>query len=258
MRNRFGWITCTLVAAFAASSFAQTAQCPMGEKKTSASCQEAAKSGCCSKAVAANANTTKAECEVNGKKVAYDMPAMYYMVGDEKTCCDQTAAKMAEKASKPVIYLVGEKKFENRTEAMTAYAAVLDSYLQDNLQVKYAVGDKCVACPNEAASLAKSNNGKVQYRLVSFNFDDESKAKDALSKAKAAIDKTGCSASCATKSGCCKKDAATVAAKDGEKNCSAGEGKTLTNCCKEAEGKVELAKARIELAVKAIAEVAGA
>jgi hypothetical protein len=99
----------------------------------------------------------------------------------------------------------------------------------------------------------------VQYRLASFTFEDEAKAKTALVKAKAAIEKTGCSASCATKPGCCKKDATATAAKDsGEtKQCCAGEGKTLKNCCKEAEGKVELAKARIEQAMKAIAEIAG-
>lgn len=267
MRTRFGWIACSVLALATAASFAQESQCPMSGKK--ASCQESAKAsgGCSAKAAAANEGTVKAECEVNGKKVAYEMPAMFYMVGDEKTCCDKTAAQMAEKASKPVIYVVGEKKYEDRAEAMTAYAGLLDNYLENNLQVKYAVGDKCVACPMEAASLAKSANGKVQYRLASFTFDDEAKAKNALEKAKTAISKTGCSAACATKSGCCKKDATTVASKDsstaaskdGEKaQCSAGEGKTLAHCCKEAEGKVELAKARIDLAMKTIAEVAGA
>lgn len=258
MRTRFALIVCSLFA-FSAASIAQDAQCPMSAKK--ASCQDAAKSSdsCGSKAVAAKDGSMKAHCDVNGKKVAYEIPAMYYLVGDEKTCCDKTAAQMAEKASKPIIYVVDGKKIEDRAEAMIAYAEVLDCYLQKNLQVTYAVGDKSVACPNEAASLAKNSDGKVQYRLASFTFEDEAKAKAALVKAKAAIEKTGCAASCATKSGCCKSDAAKTAAKDGDKTkqCSAGEGKTLKNCCKEAEGKVELAKARIEQAMKAIAEIAG-
>lgn len=243
------------------------------------------KSGDCAKKCA----TAKASCEVRGKKVEYDVPAMTYKVGDKETCCEKMALEAAKGEEKAVKFIVAGKSFDTKSEAMTAYAETLDNYLNNQvLTVRYAVGDECVACPMAAGALAKSKNEKMKYRLASFNFDDQEKADKALAAAKKAID-GGCKAGEAK--GCCAAKAeAKGESKDGEvkkvadakegqpagctghakdaeaKGCGATkEGQVAKasdekkiGCCKEAEGKVEVARAKIDAAIKAIAEVAGA
>ena len=48
------------------------------------------------------------------------LPKMTYRVGTENICCSESAAKMAEEKKSPLHYVVGEKVFEDKTEAYTS------------------------------------------------------------------------------------------------------------------------------------------
>lgn len=232
-----------------------------------------AKSDCAKKCAA----VAKASCEVGGKKVEYDMPALVYKVGDVETPCEKTALETAKGDEKAIKFIVAGKSYDTKSEAMTAYAETLDKYLNDQvLAVRYTVGDESVACPMTAREMASKSHTKVQYRVASFTFEDQEKADRALAAAKKAVNGGGCAKTCCksaaaktasaekkscgekvtevaqqdSKSGCGSAKATEVAQKDGESK--------SIGCCKEAAGKVDVARAKIENAIKAIAEVAGA
>jgi hypothetical protein len=197
------------------------------------------------------------------------------------------AAKGDEKAVK---FVVGDKTYATKAEAMDAYAAVLDGFLKESMNVKYVVGDECVACPMTAKSLAEKNNAKVRYRVASYTFEDQAKADAALARAREAVEKVGkekgsCSSSCSAtaksgetkscgsadaktvaageKKACCK-DAAKVASKDSKTGTDAkavastdGQTDAKSTCCQDAENKVNLAKAKLTAAMQTLAEAAG-
>ena len=48
------------------------------------------------------------------------LPKMTYRVGTEDLCCSESAAKLAEKEKTDVHFVVGEKVFDDKTEAYTA------------------------------------------------------------------------------------------------------------------------------------------
>jgi hypothetical protein len=270
----------TLVSLALVSSAA--AQCCSGAKKTAdggATCQKdkstcsktgdmAGKEGCKDKALAASG-----------------MPVMHYKVGEKTTCCPKAAAEMAKADDATIKYVVNETEYTNNSEALQAYAKVLDEYLGTLTSVRYAVGDKCVNCPMAAAALAKDSGETVKYRVASFTFADKAAADKAADAARTASEKvemtmvvdgqeTKCDAAAkatchksaddATASKTCDKSAHDATAKktcdksaDGAtaaKTCEYRVGDTKTCCA--ATAKVELAKARIETAQKALEEIA--
>ena len=139
------------------------------------------------------------ECPVTAAMAK--LPKMTYRVGTENICCSESAAKMAEEKKTPLHYVVGEKAFEDKTEAYTALVeqtetmvnayvtpskcdksgthtvagksckcevqagknAELVSAAIKDIKMTYAVGEKSCNCPNEAGSLAKTSGEKMTY-----------------------------------------------------------------------------------------------
>ncbi|MGE0480467.1 MAG: hypothetical protein AB7Q17_08340 [Phycisphaerae bacterium] len=260
------------------AAFAQEAKSGCSHDQSKATAQSESKS-CADKATAKGSCSSKlamskGSCNVKGKDVAYDLPAVIYQVGDKKVCSEPEALELAKGDASKVQFVVGEKTYATKTEAMDAYAATLDSFLNERmLTVRFAVGDEVVSCPMAAKDLASKNHGKVQYRVASFNFESQEAAAKAVKLAREAAG--------SAKSGCCSKDAKNVASKDGGKCCASkgdtakktdgetktvaagGETKTCSTgsksiaCCETIQSKVTLAQAKIEAAVKVLAEQAG-
>jgi hypothetical protein len=245
------------------------AQCCSGAKKAAdggTTCQKdkstcaksgdmASKEGCKDKSLAASG-----------------MPVMHYKVGEKTTCCPKAAAEMAKADDATIKYVVSETEYADKSEALQAYAKVLDEYLGTITTVRYAVGEKCVNCPLAAMALAKDSGETVKYRVAGFTFADKAAADKAADAARTAADKveltmlvdgkeTKCDAAAkktcdksahdATAKKTCDKSADDATA---AKTCEYRVGDTKTCCA--ATAKVELAKARIETAQKALEEIA--
>ncbi len=129
------------------------------------------------------------------------LPKMTYKVGTESTCCSESAAKMAAEKKTPLHYVVGEKTFEDKTEAYTALVEQTEAMVNDfvtpkscsvsgthtvagksckcsveagknaelvktaikDIKMTYAVGEKTCNCPTQAGSLAKTSGEKMTY-----------------------------------------------------------------------------------------------
>jgi hypothetical protein len=183
-------------------------------------------------------------------------PLMQYKVGDRTTFCPKQAAEWSKaKDDLKVRYVVNETEYTDKAAALQAYQTALDEYLPKLSAVRYAVGDKCVACPLEAASLAKETGSTVHYRVASFTFADRAQANQAAEAARAAADNVKMTYVVGGKEYTCDKEAQhSCQAKGGAataKKCEYKVGEMKT-CC-ETTAKVELTSARIIAAYQALA-----
>ncbi len=176
-------------------------------------------------------------------------PCMKYEVGDKSTCCPDEAAKLAGGDKSKIVYVVGENKFNNEGEAQVALATAIDTYVNDLVTVKFAVGETCVPCPMEAASLAKKEGKEVHYRLATFDFASKEAAETAAKNAKEAADGVKLSWKVGEKSYCCSSMAGDAAKKEG-KPVEYCVGEKTSPC--ETTAKVEMAQARLMAAIMAI------
>ncbi len=169
---------------------ARAAQCQDKADK----CQDQAKKDCCSKKGKQGCDKKKGKCgdvSCTGEQVGYKgvkFPRLAYMVGDERIGCPKTAAKLAKEKNVAIRYVVGDQVFDEKPAALAAQTEVLEDFLGSILSVKYAVGDKCVGCPQAAEQMARQAGTSVKYRLGSFVFDDQPTAEQAAAKARQAAD----------------------------------------------------------------------
>ena len=130
------------------------------------------------------------------------LPKMTYKVGDESTCCSASAEAMAKEHSKPVHFVVGDKTFEDKAEAYTAYVTTTEEFVNsfvtphkcetsgkttlaghscdcpvtsakyaeqiktavDAVAMTYKVGEESCGCADKAATMAAETEGaKVEY-----------------------------------------------------------------------------------------------
>ena len=129
------------------------------------------------------------------------LPKMTYKVGEESTCCSESAATLAKKHSLPVHFVVAEKSYEDKMAAYTALVETTESFVNkfitpckcevsgktsiagkscdcevmsgkyaaqvktavDAVKMTYKVGDESCGCPNQAAAMAKAKGAKTEY-----------------------------------------------------------------------------------------------
>ena len=72
------------------------------------------------------------------------MPIMKYRVGQESLNCPKSAEAMAKDSDQPLMYLVGQMEYSDKSKANDAYVAALEGYLTKVAKVCYKVGDKCI------------------------------------------------------------------------------------------------------------------
>ncbi len=197
----------------AQESESKCSKCPSSSTAVSTSTDEEACSGCPVTAAMKN------------------LPAMTYKVGDESVCCSKSAAALAEKNDKPVMFVVGEKTFDSETEAYTALVESTEAFVE-----KFITPSKCEAsgmtsiagsscgCPVEAGK--KSEMVKAAIKDIKMTY---------------VVGETKCS---------CPNEAKSLAAKTDEKTTYVVDGKE--SCC-NLEARLNLAKAKYAAAVKALA-----
>ncbi len=229
-------------------------------KEAKAACGKDGQAGCDKTAACCGKDGCKESgCQVRALAAA-GAPLMTYKVGDDCVRCPEKAAALAKQKSAEVRYVVGDKTYTNKDEAVKAYAAALDDYVATMTSVRYAVGDDCVACPRAAAELARKSNSNIQYRVAAMTFDSETKAEAAAKAARLAVEKVAlkaegrndCARSCGSRDAakaCNERNARTAKA--------AGCGTIGDGCCPETHAALSLALARIEAAQRAIADAAG-
>jgi hypothetical protein len=132
----------------------------------------AAEGDCC-KTACSEAQQAAGGCSSEGKLavLAADLPAIKRKVGAEVTNCPVKAGELSQASGQPVVYLVGQKSFEDEGSASRAYAAELTSYLDRATRVQFAVDGQCTPCP-EAASKACSEGKTMKYRVAGRDFDN--------------------------------------------------------------------------------------
>lgn len=233
MMNRFMIGT---VAALLCCSAAMAQECPAAgkaqavatagqEKKAEGDCAKSCgeKAGCCAKSYAAM------------------LPAMKYRVGDATVECSDKAKELAKGDAKAIKFVVGTKSFDDVVAAEKELTSAYEAFTTEATTVKYAVGDKCVACPMSAGELAKKENKKMAYRLAAYDFASEDAAKKAVAAAKEAAGKVEMKTMVGEKCVACPVEAKDLAKKEQKKvEYVVGESKT---CC-DVEAKMNLAKAR--------------
>ena len=138
------------------------------------------------------------ECPISA--AMKNLPQLTFAVGEETTHCAKTAAKLAEKHSTDIVYLVGKEKFDDAGKAKLALVNATEEFVENfanpktcqisgttsvagqklectktaaklaglmsdamkTVKISYAVGDETCDCPHAAASLAeKSGEAKL-------------------------------------------------------------------------------------------------
>lgn len=218
-------------------------------KDATAAQQVAAKTGACSEGA-----QPAGGCSGAGKvaALAADMPALQRKVGDEVTTCPVKAGELTQATGQPVVYLVGQRSFEDATKASQAYAAELTSYLDKATRVTFAVDGECIPCP-DAASKACSEGKTMTYRVAGRDFTSAEAAVRAAAMAYAASRQVNlnyevdgeCAGSC--------EDTAKAKSMASAEPVIYRVGDRETQC--DVQASVMLAVARIEAAVTAVQAV---
>ncbi|MEM6469163.1 MAG: hypothetical protein AAF802_06305 [Planctomycetota bacterium] len=239
---RTSYFAALFVAAAAAGTFFSAGvSADTGGTCEGGSCPLTATSDCAKGACAGETFTTAAdECEGGtcpiSAAVAKSMktlPQLEFVIGDECTQCEKTAANWASTNQKPLQYAVGEKKFSDKGKAYDALIAQTESMLASFVKpetcaksgMTTVAGEAC-SCPVMAGQIAKKAKDAAATITVAYRVGDET-----------------CS---------CPKTSAAMAKEAGvDRTFLVGE--VETTCAKTA--RLAYARARYEAAAKAAAEL---
>mgnify|MGYP003573567777 CR=1 FL=1 len=129
---------------------------------------------CCEKECSAQ---KQGECEGCPITAAMkNLPQLSYAVGDEKTCCPQAASELAEKAGKPVHFVVAKKTYSKEAEAKLALVEETERFVSAfgepktcSISGTTTVAGKKLSCSVQAtqtAALVKDAMQKVKLAYV--------------------------------------------------------------------------------------------
>lgn len=170
------------------------------------------------------------------------IPAMLIKVGDQTTPCCEKARELAQGDESKIRYVVGEKTFTKKEEALSAYAEVLDNYFTELTSVRYCVGESRMQCPVSAEDVARKEGGKVEFALANFRFASKEAAEKAAAEAREAAAQVKMKMVVAGKEYCCATMAKEAAQKN---NCQVEYLVGDTKACGREEAEIALRRARI-------------
>ncbi len=120
------------VAQEAAASDDSAATCSHGDCKGGAECCKGEGDSCCKgegSCCKGEGSCCKGEGSCPVSEAMTQLPKMTYKVGDESTCCSDSAEALAKKNEEEIIFVVADKEYADRTEAMTALADATEEYV---------------------------------------------------------------------------------------------------------------------------------
>ncbi len=156
----------------ATSSFAQ--ETAVNPKTMAAELSGSAESAaCCSKG-----GCSEGECPISAAMAS--LPKMSYKIGEESTCCSQSAQALAEKHGAPIQFVVAETSYTDKMKAMTALVeqteAALVAYTTPCVCEKSGTttiaGEKC-SCPMTAAKHTELVKAAVESVSLSYVVGEE-------------------------------------------------------------------------------------
>ena len=126
----------------------------------------------------AKTSTCGGGCPISAAMAA--LPKMTYEVGGEETCCSASAEALAEKSKAPIHFVVAEKTYEDKTEAMTALVekteAMVVAFTTPSVCEKSGsttiAGTSC-GCPVGAAKNVELVKAAVDAVHVSYKVGEE-------------------------------------------------------------------------------------
>ncbi len=159
------------------------------------------------------------------------LPQMTFKVGDEETCCAETAAGMVKENGGHIHYVVAKKEFDSKQDAMVLLAEETEKFVDSfatphtcSVSGKTSVCGKSMSCSESATKMASVAKDAMKTIAMTYQVGDET-----------------CS---------CPNQAAAIAKKTGAKKEFLVDGDST--CC-EAEARVKLARAKYRAAIEAIA-----
>ena len=148
--------------------------------------------------------------------VLASMPHMEYRVGDETMYCPKSARTAAEKTGGPMQYVVGDRTFTDKGEAIDWLTALLEMEVNYLQTVQYAAGGDCFDCPSTAREVAQETNTQVTYRACGFDFTEKEKAEHAVRLVRDKLADVKTTYKVGDQSFCCDKMAGNAARKTGQ------------------------------------------
>lgn len=168
------------------------------------------------------------------------MPAIAYRVGDKETPCLKEAQSLAGKEGE-IAYLLSDKSYDDRTEAVKALTAILNERTDELLTVRMRVGDKSFYCPMSAKQVAKDSGSQVRFVALARSFEEKADADKAVAQARETLKKValtynvdGAPTKCSMTASKCAKDGKKVEYVLGDES----------TCC-PVEAQMFLARARL-------------
>lgn len=215
----------------ATDAFAQSSSAPkeMAKEMTSETAGGSGEKSCC-----AAKEECQGECPIS--LAMAKLPTMTYQVGSEKTCCSESAAKLAKDSNEAIHFVVAEKVYEDKTEAMTALVEKTEAMVEEfitpckcEVSGKTTIAGETCSCPVQGEKNVEMVKAAVQAVSVSFKVGDES-----------------CNCPMKAKELAANSDAKLTYVVDGEETC----------CSMTA--RLQTARAKYKAAVEALANVSAA
>lgn len=154
-------------------AFAQEGTHTTSPKKMVAEASATGKTCCADKAAC------EGECPIS--MAMAKLPKMSYQVGSEQTCCSESAAQLAAEHSAPIHYVVAEKTYEDKTEAMTALVEQTEAMVAKFITPckcetsgKTTIAGETCACPTQGAKNIELVKAAVEAVNVSYKVGEES------------------------------------------------------------------------------------
>lgn len=221
--------------------------------KTVAASAKTTKKGCCGSRAGAKtvaAGSYKGCHAQKSKTILASMPAMQYRVGETTTGCSQSAASMAKASDAKIEYLVGDKAFTSKGDALVKLASAIEAHSNELMSMQFSAGGECSRCPVTAKAIAKKNNTTIAYRVGGFDFDTKEKAQTAIKLARAAAESVAMEYKVGEKVYKCNKSAGAKA--DSSKTTMTFVIGDKETCCDKTAA-VMLAEAKVSAVVNAVA-----
>lgn len=124
--------------------------------------------------------TSDKSAEETTSLVLAGLPHIEFRIGEKTTSCGESAKHMAASSKESIIYVVAEKTFESKGEAITQLTSLLEKEVETLKSMQYVAAGGCGSCPHSAKSAAKKVGGKVTYRVAGVDFADKATAQAVL------------------------------------------------------------------------------